>query len=61
MGRPEFPDYTFAAATCLLTDLQTQTDRSQVGNVATAIADARAFTAEVISTLKPSAAVGEAA
>src|SRR5208283_264904 len=36
-------------------------DRSQVGNVATAIANARAFAAEVISTLKPGTAVGEAA
>ncbi len=36
-------------------------DRSQVGNVATAIANARAFAAEVISNLKPSTAVGEAA
>ncbi len=36
-------------------------DRSQVGNVATAIANARAFAAEVLSTLKTGAAVGEAA
>ncbi len=36
-------------------------DRSQVGNVTTAIANARAFAAEVISNLKPSTAVGEAA
>jgi hypothetical protein len=35
-------------------------DRSQVGNVAAAIANARAFAAEVLSILKP-AAVGEAA
>jgi chromosome partitioning protein len=36
-------------------------DRSQVGNVPAAIVNARAFAAEVLSILKPAAAVGEAA
>jgi chromosome partitioning protein len=36
-------------------------DRSQVGNVAAAIANARAFMAEVVSILKSGTAVGEAA
>jgi chromosome partitioning protein len=36
-------------------------DRGQVGNVATAIANARAFAAEVLSVLKASPAIGEAA
>jgi chromosome partitioning protein len=36
-------------------------DRGQVGNVAAAIAKARAFAAEVLAILKPAAEVGEAA
>jgi chromosome partitioning protein len=36
-------------------------DRSQVGNVAAAIANARAFAAEVLAILKPAAKIGEAA
>jgi chromosome partitioning protein len=36
-------------------------DRSQVGNVAAAITNARAFAAEILAILKPAAKVGEAA
>ena len=36
-------------------------DRSQVGNVAAAQANARAFAAEILAILKPAAKVGEAA
>jgi chromosome partitioning protein len=36
-------------------------DRSQVGNVAAAITNARAFAAEILAILKPAAQVGEAA
>jgi chromosome partitioning protein len=36
-------------------------DRSQVGNVAAAITNARAFAAEILAILKPAAKIGEAA
>jgi chromosome partitioning protein len=36
-------------------------DRGQVGGVAAALANARAFAAEILSTLRPAARIGEAA
>jgi chromosome partitioning protein len=36
-------------------------DRGQVGNVAAAITDARAFEAEILAMLNPAAKIGEAA
>ena len=36
-------------------------DRGQVGNVAAAQANARAFAAEILTILKPAAQIGEAA